>query len=157
MARGGGTGSRNKKKKATEATAQQNGVDTNQKIPSDSAGDKMKNIKHRKQKEETPPVVTQQPEDDQPQKESQNKLVPTSEQLRLAQITQSADTNKDPQRKAKINQIMEITGKSEDEVATALFDCNWDETKAIELLPLLPLLPGSVALLRGHLQLPATS
>ena len=70
MARGGGTGSRNKKKKATEvrmidiyrnddkssdlysmqATAQQNGVDTNQKIPSDSAGDKMKNIKHRKQK-----------------------------------------------------------------------------------------------------------
>ena len=33
-------------------------------------------------------------------------------QLRLAQITQSADTNKDPQRKAKINQIMEITGKS---------------------------------------------
>ena len=25
-------------------------------------------------------------------------------------------------------------GKSEDEVATALFDCNWDETKAIELL-----------------------
>ena len=62
--------------------------------------------------EDTPPVVVQQqPEDDQPQKESQNKLVPTSEQLRLAQITQSADTNKDPQRKAKINQIMEITGK----------------------------------------------
>jgi len=133
MARGGGTGSRNKKKKATEASTQ-NGVDTNQKVPSDSAGDKNKNIKHRKQKEETPPVVPQQVEEDQPQKESQNKLVPTSEQLRLAQITQSADTNKDPQRKAKINQIMEITGKSEDEVATALFDCNWDETKAIELL-----------------------
>ena len=60
-------------------------------------------------------VVQQQPEDDQPQKESQNKLVPTSEQLRLAQITQSADTNKDPQRKAKINQIMEITGKESSE------------------------------------------
>jgi len=135
MARGGGTGSRNKKKKATEAgTTTPNGVDTSQKITSDS-GDKNKNIKHRKQKEDTPPVVApQQPEDDQPQKESQNKLVPTSEQLRLAQITQSADTNKDPQRKAKITQIMEITGKSEDEVATALFDCNWDETKAIELL-----------------------
>jgi hypothetical protein len=29
---------------------------------------------------------------------------------------------------------MDITGKSEDEVATALFDCGWDETKAIELL-----------------------
>ena len=70
MARGGGTGSRNKKKKATEVrrklfllknfkidppfcpqagTTTQNGVDTSQKIPSDS-GDKNKNIKHRKQK-----------------------------------------------------------------------------------------------------------
>ena len=29
---------------------------------------------------------------------------------------------------------MEITGKSEDDVATALFDCNWDETVAIEML-----------------------
>ena len=28
----------------------------------------------------------------------------------------------------------DCSGKSEDEVATALFDCNWDETKAIELL-----------------------
>merc|ERR1719510_2624867 len=52
----------------------------------------------------------------------------------LADCKNDSDTNKDPQRKAKINQIMEITGKSEDEVATALFDCNWDETKAIELL-----------------------
>ena len=60
--------------------------------------------------------------------------MPTSEQLRLAQIIQGNDTNKDPQRKAKINQIMEITGKTEDDVATALFDTNWDETKAIELL-----------------------
>ena len=39
-------------------------------------------------------------------------------QLRLAQITQSADTNKDPQRKAKITQIMEITGES---LETSLF------------------------------------
>ena len=60
--------------------------------------------------------------------------MPTSEQLRLAQIIQGNDANKDPQRKAKINQIMEITGKSEDDVATALFDCNWDETVAIEML-----------------------
>ena len=50
MARGGGTGSRNKKKKATEVGGTtRNGVDTSQKIPSDS-GDKNKNIKHRKQK-----------------------------------------------------------------------------------------------------------
>ena len=33
--------------------------------------------------EDTPPVVApQQPEEDQPSKESQNKLVPTSEQVR---------------------------------------------------------------------------
>ena len=74
MARGGGTGSRNKKKKAPEvrshskpgkciscsscqATAQ-NGVDTNQKTPSDTAGDKIKNIKHRKQKVSRPLLVS---------------------------------------------------------------------------------------------------
>jgi len=45
-----------------------------------------------------------------------------------------ADSTLDPQRKGKIGQVMDITGKSEDEVATALFDCGWDETKAIELL-----------------------
>jgi len=134
MARGGGTGSRNKKKKSAEAPATQNGSMENQKSSAENGGGdtkQNKNTKHRKQKEETPPVIP--PEDD--QKDSQSsKLVPTSEQLRLAQITQSADTNMDPQRKAKISQVMDITGKSEDEVATALFDCGWDETKAIELL-----------------------
>jgi len=136
MARGGGTGSRNKKKKAADATpATQNGAVEYQKTPFETAGGDVKqsskNTKHRKQKEDSPPILLQ--EDD--QKESQSsKLVPTSEQLRLAQITQSADTNMDPQRKAKISQVMDITGKSEDEVATALFDCAWDETKAIELL-----------------------
>ena len=29
---------------------------------------------------------------------------------------------------------MEVTGKSEDEVATALFDAAWDESRAVELL-----------------------
>ena len=82
--------------------------------------------------EETPPVIQHQEEEQ--QEKGRKELVPTSEQLRLAQITQSADNNKDPQRKATILQIMEITGKSEDDVATALFDCNWDETKAVELL-----------------------
>jgi len=136
MARGGGTGSRNKKKKSAEAApASQNGSLENQKPGLESGGgdgkQNIKNTRHRKQKEDSPPVIP--PEDD--QKESQaSKLVPTSEQLRLAQITQSADTNMDPQRKAKISQVMDITGKSEDEVATALFDCAWDETKAIELL-----------------------
>jgi len=138
MVRGGGTSSRNKKKKATDATnstSTQNGVD-NLKHSADNGTDKHKNVKHRKQKDDSPPVIQHQEEDQQqPQKEEKGRqLVPTSEQLRLAQITQSADNNKDPQRKAKIIQIMEITGKSEDDVATALFDCNWDETVAIEML-----------------------
>ena len=67
-------------------------------------------------------------------KEEKAKLVPTSEQLRLAQITQSQDNTMDPQRKAKISQVMDITGKSEDEVATALFDCGWDAARAIDML-----------------------
>merc|ERR1712038_1434847 len=66
--------------------------------------------------------------------EEEAKLVPTSEQLRLAQITQSQDNTMDPQRKAKISQVMDITGKSEDEVATALFDCGWDAARAIDML-----------------------
>ena len=73
-------------------------------------------------------------EEDSQLKEGKQKREPTSEELRLAQITQGADSNKDPQRKATINQIMEITGKSEDDVATALFDTDWDENRAIDLL-----------------------
>ena len=95
------------------------------------------NIKHknnkqtsRKQKEETPPVPVVEEET----KEEKAKLVPTSEQLRLAQITQSQDNTMDPQRKAKISQVIDITGKSEDEVATALFDCGWDAARAIDML-----------------------
>merc|ERR550539_1849898 len=84
----------------------------------------------RKQKEETPPV----PVVEEDTKEEKAKLVPTSEQLRLAQITQSQDNTMDPQRKAKISQVMDITGKSEDEVATALFDCGWDAARAIDML-----------------------
>lgn len=143
MARGGGTGSRNKKKKtATEVTNtvdKETGKNTSNGGPQidHSVGDqnsKQKNTKHRKQKEETPPNQPVVKEEEEGKEEKQSKLVPTSEQLRLAQITQSQDTNMDPQRKAKISQVMDITGKTEDEVATALFDCGWDETKAIELL-----------------------
>jgi len=142
MARGGGTGSRNKKKKsATDITSEkQDTLKNNTNGPqAEHAGDnqnnKHKNTKHRKQKEETPPTNHIHIKDEEEVKEEkQGKLVPTSEQLRLAQLTQSQDTNMDPQRKAKISQVMDITGKSEDEVATALFDCGWDETRAIELL-----------------------
>jgi len=147
MARGGGTGSRNKKKKATESPVTNNTVDKeNLKTTSTNGGsqidhssgdqinNKQKNTKNRKQKEETPPHQPTIKEDEEGKDDKQSKLVPTSEQLRLAQITQSQDATMDPMRKAKISQVMDITGKTEDEVATALFDCSWDETKAIELL-----------------------
>merc|ERR1712127_225233 len=137
MARGGGTGSRTNKKKKTADVAPENGSLKSSQINGgggdvDTASIKHKNNKHnnRKLKEDTPPVPAA--EDD--QKEEKTKLVPTSEQLRLAQITQSQDNSMDPQRKAKISQVIDITGKSEDEVATALFDCGWDATKAIEML-----------------------
>ena len=82
--------------------------------------------------EETPPATAT----DDDTKEEKTKLVPTSEQLRLAQITQSQDNSADPQRKAKISQVMDITGKTEDEVATALFDCGWDTTRVSNRLVL---------------------
>jgi len=64
--------------------------------------------------------------------EKVNKLQPTSEQLRLAILTQ--DSHLDPQRKGKISQVIDITGKTEDEVATALFDSSWDVQRAVEML-----------------------
>jgi len=142
MARGGGTGSRNNKKKKTADVVPQNGsveVSRPLKAPQANGGatdndvaniNKHKNKHNRKQKEETPPTLAA----DEETKDEKTKLVPTSEQLRLAQITQSQDNSMDPQRKAKISQVIDITGKSEDEVATALFDCGWDPTKAIEML-----------------------
>jgi len=78
-------------------------------------------------------VTNPQTDEEIPTKEEKmNKLQPTSEQLRLAQITQ--DSTLDPQRKGKISQVIDFTGKSEDEVATALFDCSWDVQRAIEFL-----------------------
>ncbi|XP_040581218.1 uncharacterized protein lig isoform X2 [Lepeophtheirus salmonis] len=54
----------------------------------------------------------------------------TSEQMMIAQLIH----HEDPKHKLKIQNVMDITNKEEDEVATALFDSAWDESKAIELL-----------------------
>merc|ERR1712041_11976 len=119
MARGGGTGSRNNKKKKTADVVPQNGsveVSRPLKAPQANGGatdndvaniNKHKNKHNRKQKEETPPTLAA----DEETKDEKTKLVPTSEQLRLAQITQSQDNSMDPQRKAKISQVIDITGK----------------------------------------------
>ena len=56
---------------------------------------------------------------------------PTTEQLMIAKIIDHSD---DPHQRKKIQQVMDVTGKPEDEVATALFDAGWDESRAVELL-----------------------
>ncbi len=58
------------------------------------------------------------------------KVQPTSEQLMIAQLIEGT-VRDDPKA---IQQVMDITGKAEDEVATALHDAGWDQNRAIELL-----------------------
>lgn len=59
------------------------------------------------------------------------KVQATAEQLMIAKIIDPSD---DPHQRKKIQQVMDVTGKPEDEVATALFDAGWDESRAVELL-----------------------
>merc|ERR1712223_2154981 len=61
-----------------------------------------------------------------------SKVQPTTEQLMIAKIIQGHSD--DPHQQKKIQQVIDVTGKPEDEVATALFDAGWDENKAVELL-----------------------
>lgn len=139
MARGGGTGSRGKgakkaptntESKKTEGLKPTNG-------PTEDTDGRQKNNKNRNRHKKEGDAPSNNHTEDvnrEEKKEVPAKLQPTSEQLRLAQITQMSDAQLDPQHRAKISQVMDITGKTEDEVGTALFDCGWDETKAIEML-----------------------
>ncbi|XP_054514742.1 ubiquitin-associated protein 2 isoform X13 [Pan troglodytes] len=55
----------------------------------------------------------------------------TAEQMRLAQVI--FDKN-DSDFEAKVKQLMEVTGKNQDECIVALHDCNGDVNKAINIL-----------------------
>ncbi|MXQ93537.1 hypothetical protein E5288_WYG001838 [Bos mutus] len=55
----------------------------------------------------------------------------TAEQMRLAQVI--FDKN-DSEFEAKVKQLMEVTGKNQDECIVALHDCNGDVNKAINVL-----------------------
>lgn len=57
---------------------------------------------------------------------------PTAEQMRLAQIIESK--TEDPDLKDKIKQVMDATRKTEDEVCTALHDCDNDPDRAVNML-----------------------
>lgn len=65
-------------------------------------------------------------------KKDHHKVQPTSTQIMLAQLI--GGENMDELQKTKIQQVMDITGKPEDAVATALFDAGWDENRAVDLL-----------------------
>ncbi|XP_065351346.1 protein lingerer isoform X4 [Cloeon dipterum] len=56
----------------------------------------------------------------------------TAEQMRLAQIIDTR--TEDPDMKNKIKQVMDATRKSEDEVCTALHDCDNDLDRAVNML-----------------------
>ncbi|MGH0172302.1 UNVERIFIED_CONTAM: hypothetical protein FKN15_063041, partial [Acipenser sinensis] len=55
----------------------------------------------------------------------------TAEQIRLAQMIY--DKN-DADFEDKVKQLMEVTGKNQDECIVALHDCNEDVTRAINIL-----------------------
>ncbi|XP_012726163.2 ubiquitin-associated protein 2a isoform X1 [Fundulus heteroclitus] len=67
------------------------------------------------------------PHNPQPQKQIQA----TAEQIRLAQMIY--DKN-DADFEDKVNQLMEVTGKNQDECMVALHDCNEDVSRAINFL-----------------------
>ncbi|XP_026163244.1 ubiquitin-associated protein 2a isoform X2 [Mastacembelus armatus] len=80
--------------------------------------------KARGPREKTLPAATHT---SQPQKQIQA----TAEQIRLAQMIY--DKN-DADFEDKVNQLMEVTGKNQDECMVALHDCNEDVSRAINFL-----------------------
>ncbi|KAK7867696.1 hypothetical protein R5R35_011563 [Gryllus longicercus] len=60
------------------------------------------------------------------------KIQPTAEQMRIAQIIDTR--TEDPDLRDKIKQVMDATRKTEDEVCTALHDCDNDPDRAVNLL-----------------------
>ncbi|XP_071442037.1 protein lingerer isoform X2 [Hetaerina americana] len=60
------------------------------------------------------------------------KIQPTAEQMRIAQIIDTR--SEDPDLKDKIKQVMDATRKTEDEVCTALHDCDNDPDRAVNML-----------------------
>lgn len=62
-----------------------------------------------------------------------SKIQPTAEQIRLAQMIDTKDMD-DPDLQSKIRQVVELTGKSSDEVSVALHDCDNDPNRAVIML-----------------------
>ncbi|KAG1668549.1 Protein lingerer [Nymphon striatum] len=59
----------------------------------------------------------------------------TAEQIRIAKLINDVkNTEADPELQAKVSQVMELTGKSSDDVIVALHDCDNDVQKAVNML-----------------------
>ncbi|KAH9392599.1 Acts in the nervous system to mediate the control of copulatory organs during courtship, partial [Tyrophagus putrescentiae] len=59
---------------------------------------------------------------------------PTAEQMRIASLMSSDKKDAENDLKPKIEQIVELTGASREDAAVALYDCDNDMTKAIEMI-----------------------
>ena len=107
---GGGGGGRNKGAKATD---------------NKTAGDA--SINNKKNSVETAVVKTEK------EKTQVKAKQPTAEQIRIAQIT-DIKQNDDPKILDKVNRLMEMTQRSEEEVCCALNECENDMEKAVIFL-----------------------
>ncbi|KAJ6219150.1 hypothetical protein RDWZM_004962 [Blomia tropicalis] len=61
-----------------------------------------------------------------------DKFQPTAEQMRIASLM--SDKKDENDLKPKIDQIVELTGASRDDAAVALYDCDNDMAKAVEMI-----------------------
>eukprot|EP00079_Xenopus_tropicalis_P032575 XP_017946346.1 PREDICTED: ubiquitin-associated protein 2 isoform X2 [Xenopus tropicalis] len=76
-------------------------------------------------------VTREKPQISAPQTQTQKQVQATAEQIRLAQMIY--DKN-DAEFEDKVKQLMEVTGKNQDECIVALHDCNGDVNRAINIL-----------------------
>ena len=60
-------------------------------------------------------------------------MQPTAEQLRIAQIT-SVNVSEDPQMREKVNTLIEMTQRSEEDVCCALYECDNNMDQAVVFL-----------------------
>lgn len=61
-------------------------------------------------------------------------LQPTAEQIRIAQITDISSGSEDPEMREKVQTLIEMTQRSEEEVCCALNECDNNLEKAVEFL-----------------------
>jgi hypothetical protein len=118
---GGGGGGRSK---ASKANSQQKDKQKENEAVINSANDS--NTNSTKDKKTATEHV--KPEKEKPQ------IKPTAEQIRIAQITDIKGGMEDPKIREKVEKLMEMTQRSEEDVCCALYECDNDLEKAVIFL-----------------------